>query len=721
MTLRVRAGIAFLLLLCGALAGPLRAELPSSRLLTIFPPGGQAGTTNQVSVAGGDLDGLAEMRSSHPGITASLKSGDSFTVKIDAAVPPGVYDLRVAGKNGVSNPRAFSVGLLGEILQTPESHDEDKAQNVPLQCTVNGRASEGMVDRYRFTARKGDWLTARCEARQIDSRFEPVVTVSDSTGIEVARDRHAGLLHWRVAADGDFTLSIHDLLYRGGSEYFYRLSLGTFPQIESMFPVAVGEDNVRFVVLGHNLREDSEDAKNRDVPLERLEVRLSPRDPELQRPFTRLPAQAALHLFEYRHRTRRGASPPALIDFPGPNLLVASTTNDAPARAQVVWPPVEVAGEFAPNRKSSWFEFHARKGDVFWLELRSQLLGFPSDPILVIQQTREGRKVGDAFELNDSDENIGGNAFNTKNRDARGRFEAKGEGEYQLQIRDLFTHDQSGPTAGYRLVLRRAIPDFQLAVMPAQPPRPKDSKDFRVSTTVLRQKGTVPLKILAFRRDGFDGGIDLSVENLPKGVTAPAARIGPGQTSGVVWLSAAGETPAWTATIKILGSAEIAGVKTTREARPATLVWNVNDFEKEAVESRTCAECVAGGLTDEQPFRLRAAEEKIWTAQSGAKLSIPLVLEQATNCEFENFKGTPSGEPKLEATEELVIDGKSTNTVFALDLGKHKLAPGTHVFALQGTVKGKRKKPQEANLEFTLYSTPITLQVTETTTNSAAK
>src|SRR6266498_1100846 len=82
-----------------AVAAPLssRAELPLARLSTLFPPGGQAGTTFEVTVTGADLDETNQLYFSHTNITAkqklSEKTGEPdpnrFLVTIGARVAPG--------------------------------------------------------------------------------------------------------------------------------------------------------------------------------------------------------------------------------------------------------------------------------------------------------------------------------------------------------------------------------------------------------------------------------------------------------------------------------------------------------------------------------------------------------------------------------------------------------------------------------------------------------
>ncbi|MFM8479525.1 MAG: hypothetical protein ACKOEO_27365, partial [Planctomycetaceae bacterium] len=50
------------------------AQLPQTRITSLFPPGAQRGTTLEVVVGGGtDLDEVDQLVFSHPGITAAQK------------------------------------------------------------------------------------------------------------------------------------------------------------------------------------------------------------------------------------------------------------------------------------------------------------------------------------------------------------------------------------------------------------------------------------------------------------------------------------------------------------------------------------------------------------------------------------------------------------------------------------------------------------------------
>src|SRR5687768_700296 len=90
-------------------AAPAFGQLPAARVTSVFPPGGKAGSTVEVTVTGVDLDGATELRFSQPGVTAKPAGSASateakFTITLapDAAI--GMTDCRVVGRFGISNP-----------------------------------------------------------------------------------------------------------------------------------------------------------------------------------------------------------------------------------------------------------------------------------------------------------------------------------------------------------------------------------------------------------------------------------------------------------------------------------------------------------------------------------------------------------------------------------------------------------------------------------------
>src|ERR1044071_3470783 len=109
-------------------------------------------------------------------------------------------------------------------------------------------------------------------------------------------------------------------------------------------------------------------------------------------------------------------------------------------------------------------------------------------------------------------------------KDSLLHFTSPADGEYQVRIRDV--QGLGGENYGYRLTVRRPRPDFRLAVNPRNPNVPVG--------------GSVPLTVTAFRMDGFNGPIGVTLRDLPSGVRATRGLIAPGQVSTTVVLSADG-------------------------------------------------------------------------------------------------------------------------------------------------------------------------------------
>ena len=101
-------------------------QLPRARMTAIFPAGGQQGTSVEITISGGDLDGAGRLFFSHEGLAAVPKKDDKgnvvanqYTVTIAKNVPVGIYDVQIGGGQfGISNVRAFAVGDLPEEKST---------------------------------------------------------------------------------------------------------------------------------------------------------------------------------------------------------------------------------------------------------------------------------------------------------------------------------------------------------------------------------------------------------------------------------------------------------------------------------------------------------------------------------------------------------------------------------------------------------------------------
>src|SRR5829696_1588469 len=238
------------------------AQLPVARLLTVFPAGGQISTTFEVSVAAADLDELAELRFSDTNISAKPKvSPDSglnepnkFIVTIASNALPGLAEVRAIARFGISNPRAFVSGQLAEAGEKTGIQTPSTAMEVTINSTINGQADANAVDHFRFAAKKGQRILIECRTKAIVSRMDPSMILYDSAGRELERARNEELIDFIASDDGTNLLEVSDFLYRGGPEFFYRLTLHTGPRVDFVLPPsALAGTTNKHMVYGRNL------------------------------------------------------------------------------------------------------------------------------------------------------------------------------------------------------------------------------------------------------------------------------------------------------------------------------------------------------------------------------------------------------------------------------------------------------------------------------------
>jgi hypothetical protein len=264
----------FLIVACTQAA---RAQLPAARLKSIFPAGGQQGQSFQATLSGSDLDEVARLHFSHPGITAVHEENNRFLVTVADDVPIGLYDVRAIGRFGISSPRAFMIGQWPESVEQEPNQTESadiaalfaQANEVTLNSTVNGASERGTdIDYYKFFAQRGQRVLIDCWAHRIDSRLDGTLAVFDIKGRRLAGSRDVNrrdpLVDLGIPADGVYLIKLWDFVYGDGGgdgasrptpeDYFYRLAIGTAPHLDYIFPAAgVPGTTGSFTLYGRNL------------------------------------------------------------------------------------------------------------------------------------------------------------------------------------------------------------------------------------------------------------------------------------------------------------------------------------------------------------------------------------------------------------------------------------------------------------------------------------
>src|SRR5581483_5398010 len=202
---------------------------------------------------------------------------------------PGTRELRLGVNAGITNPILIQVGELPEYTREVSKVEPafnvvngnvppqrpvrtaDPSIDIKLPTMINGQMMPAQSDRYRFHALKGQHLVAEARARElipyisdaVPGWFQATLTLRDAAGKQLAYADHFffhpdPVIHYLVAEDGDYTLEIHDSIYRGREDFVYRIAVGELPYLTGVFPLgAKGGARTNVSLQGWNLPANS--------------------------------------------------------------------------------------------------------------------------------------------------------------------------------------------------------------------------------------------------------------------------------------------------------------------------------------------------------------------------------------------------------------------------------------------------------------------------------
>lgn len=627
----LRTALGWALLLGGtSLAWAQAVGLPAPRLLTTTPMGGKVGTEVDVAITGEHLDEAGELLFSDPRITAKRKLdaagapiANRYLVSIAADCPIGLYEARMMTRLGISSSRIFAVGTLTELMPAKPNRTLATAQELPLNSVCNATTTDRSVDYYTFQAKKGQRLVVDCATRGIDSKLNATVIIGDAAGRDLLVERRGGVLDFAVPEDGRYVIKVHELTYKGGPAYYYRLGLWEQPA---------------------------------------------------GTPIVRQAATKPVNAFSW--------PPPGL---PQQAQQAEDEPNDTGERAQRINLPCDISGRFYPAADVDMFEFEAQKGEEWWIEVASERLGLPTDPALLVQKVIKGEKgapdkLTDILELTDIPSPVkvssngyayDGPPYNAGTSDFLGKLVIKEDGLYRLQLSDLFGGTRSEPDHIYRLVIRHPAPDFALVAWALHMELRNGDRNALSKPIALRGGATMALEVVALRRDGFDGGIELAMEGLPQGVTAQGLRIPAGQSRGMMLITAQADAPRGYANATFVGRATIAGQTVTRPCRLASVSWPIPDSWGEIPSPRLLADMpVSVSGFEVAPLTL-TVKMPVLEAKVGEKLVVPLLHKRTSDFSGDTlqmkiigagFERAPGFDLSVSAaSSEVVLDLKALN------------------------------------------------------------
>lgn len=453
----------------------------------------------------------AKILKNPPNRNATMAIAEVATLKVTLAADaePGEREIRLATPNGLTNPLKFLVGQLPEFSDPPAkaaNPDADRfrerfnrqpaaesAKNEPrvtLPVTINGQITPGEVDRFRFTARKGQQLVIAVNARDlipyladaVPGWFQATLAIYDAKGHELAYDddfrfHPDPVLHFEIPKDGDYVLEIKDAIYRGREDFVYRISVGELPFVTSIFPLG-----------GPAGKETTVELTGWNLPEANLHVAGKDAGPTIQQISVRKESRVSNHL------------PFAVNNLPE---CLEKESNNTVTDAQKVTLPIIINGRIGHPGDADVFQFDGRVGDQVVAEVYARRLDSPVDSALKLTDAK-GRQL--AFN-DDFDDKASG--LNTHHADSHLTATLPADGTYFVHLNDV--QRQGGAAYSYRLRLSAPRPDFELRVVPA--------------SLSARPGSTATLTAYALRKDGFTNDIVLFLNDAPDGFKLESAKI----------------------------------------------------------------------------------------------------------------------------------------------------------------------------------------------------
>ena len=470
------------------------ATAASPSLGAIRPVGAQRGTEIEVTLSGARLGDAKEIFYYQPGITTvSLARVDDNTVKaklkIAAAAPLGLHELRVRTASGISELRTFSVGALKDVSEVEPNNDFAAPQAIPMNVTVTGVADNEDVDYYAVEARKGDRITAEVEGMRLGiTLFDPCVAILNTKRFELASSDDAALI-WQdgfasilAPEDGKYIIQVRESAYAGNTSCLYRLHVGNFPRPTGLLP-AGGKLGEKLTV--HWIGDPAGEATTEVT----------------------LPAASVSDFGLYR-QDPKGASP-----YPNsfrlttlPNVL-EKEPNDDQAHATPFTIPMALNGVIDKPGDVDQYVFTGKKGQTYDFRLFGRQIRSPLDSVMFLGKKGAGAAVG-------NDDSTGPDSYF--------RFTCPEDAEYVVWVLDHLR--KGGPDYVYRIEVTPVEPRLALATNTEQIPLGTGAMAISVP------RGNRQAALILGTRNDFGGDLNLSVQGLPPGMAmaAPAMAASPG-------------------------------------------------------------------------------------------------------------------------------------------------------------------------------------------------
>jgi hypothetical protein len=462
----------------------------------VQPRGAQKGKPFTLTLTGRNLGEGAKIRSTMPAsftlltpdqpapIAGGPMPGEggrsaTFLVEPTADVAVGVYAIRVATGEGISNVQLFTVGAFPELTEDesrpgalPNTDDSmETAQRLPLPpFTLNGTLRGPERDVFRLSARAGEKRVIEVEARRCGSGIDPLLEILDARSRVIGRSKDAPLLGLdaRVEVtfpkDGDYYVVVRDSRFSTQAANFYRLQVGSYDYPREVFPLGGRRGALVETSLGAR----------------KMQVDLRKASANVRQVFVNVPGSPALPV------------PFAVGDDPEVNAPVADAAISV---------PVTINARLAEAGQVDRYTLRVPPTRAMTFRIQARELGTSKLMAVITVRDEKGTVLGRS-----GDEPLAEDLYNVNQSRTAGdpmlRLHVPaGVDQVTVTVEDLAL--RGGPHYAYRLNVQPVAQDFRVIL--------------NVPFVNVPADGSVAVPVTV-QRQGFDDEIQLRVANAPKGL-----------------------------------------------------------------------------------------------------------------------------------------------------------------------------------------------------------
>jgi len=450
------------------------AIVPAPQAPTINTPaslGARAGEETELTLTGTNLTDPVSVLLTCPAkvtIPTDNKNGTEpgklrVKVAVDPKCPNGLYTVRIATKNGISNPRPFVVDSLPFAASAATNRTKDTAQAVAVPASVSGTVAGETSEFFKVKVNANQKLTFEVLARRIGSPLDPIVVLHDAKTkrelIDLYADDTPGLqgdcrLTHTFKEPGEILVEVRDTTHRGGGDFAYRLRIGEFPGATTAFPLVAQRGKP--VTVGFAGPETTDPVNV-----------TAPSDPGL----------AAFYV------TPTGGGwplPVLLTDHPE---AIEQEPNDEPAKANKLPVPGGVSAKFDKAKDVDHFAITAKKGQKLAISVLTFEVNSPAEVLVRVLDAKGGQVA----------------ANNPAAPVNRFEFTPAADGEYVIACEHQ--NFLSGPNEVYHLAVVPVGPDFTVALA--------------FDRGEAAAGGSTGVSATVNRLNGFAGPVELTIEGDP--------------------------------------------------------------------------------------------------------------------------------------------------------------------------------------------------------------